>query len=134
MSNIPKSCDECHDKEWCDNLYCGIGCNYRGQAVEEFFKDVPEEKEQDEDVVKEPSHYKHGTFETIDEMLIVFGPQKTYDYCVITAWKYRARAGYKNNFEQDMAKANQFLEFAKEIQDKNPNAFFGCTTNLIKEG
>ena len=34
----------------------------------------------EQDVVNEPNHYKQGSFETIDEMIIVFGPQKTYDF------------------------------------------------------
>lgn len=84
-----------------------------------------------EDVVREPNHYKHGTFETIDEMILVFGPQRVYDYCIITSWKYRARAPYKGNLEQDMEKSNYYLELAKEIMDKNP----GCVrySKLIKE-
>lgn len=83
-----------------------------------------------EDVVKEPQHYKHGEFETIDEMLIVFGPQKTHDYCIINAWKYRSRAPFKGNPEQDMRKADQYLLFAKQIMDNNQHY---CTTvNLIK--
>ncbi len=71
------------------------------------------------DVVREPSHYKQGRYEVIDEMLIVFGPQKTYDFCVLNAWKYRARAQHKGNPEQDLAKANRYLEMAKEIIDKH---------------
>ena len=69
------------------------------------------------DVVKQPPHYKHGTFEVIDEMLIVFGPQKTFDFCIMNAWKYRARAPFKENMDQDMNKANRYLEMAKQIAD-----------------
>lgn len=83
------------------------------------------------DVVKEPSHYKHGRFEVIDEMLIAFGPQRTYDFCIMNAWKYRARAPYKGNMEQDMDKANRYLEMAKQIADANPGHC--CTAVLIKE-
>lgn len=75
--------------------------------------------EVESDVVREPSHYKQGRYEVIDEMLIVFGPQKTYDFCVLNAWKYRARAQHKGNLEQDLAKANRYLEMAKEIIDKH---------------
>lgn len=70
------------------------------------------------DVVREPAHYKQGRYEVIDEMLIVFGPQKTYDFCILNAWKYRARAAFKGAAEQDMDKANRYLEMAKEIVDK----------------
>lgn len=71
------------------------------------------------DVVKEPPHYQHGSFEVIDEMLMVFGPQKTYDFCILNAWKYRARAPFKGKMEQDMDKANRYLEMAKQIADNN---------------
>lgn len=71
------------------------------------------------DVVREPSHYKQGTFEVIDEMLIVFGPQRTFDFCIMNSWKYRARAPYKEKMEQDMEKSHRYLEMAKQIADKN---------------
>ena len=69
------------------------------------------------DVVREPQHYKQGSFEVIDEMLIVFGPRKTFDFCIMNAWKYRARAPFKEKMEQDMDKANRYLEMAKQIAD-----------------
>lgn len=72
----------------------------------------------EEDVVREPSHYQHGTFEVIDEMLIVFGPQRTFDFCIMNSWKYRARAPYKEKMEQDMEKSHRYLEMAKQIADK----------------
>lgn len=94
--------------------------NY-GPAVEEFFKDTPSNvpvgEAKEIDVVKQPPHYKQGTFEVIDEMLIVFGPQKTFDFCILNAWKYRARAPFKDNMNQDMDKANRYLEMAKQIAD-----------------
>lgn len=70
------------------------------------------------DMVHEPSHYKQGTFEVIDEMLIVFGPQRTFDFCIMNSWKYRARAPYKEKMEQDMEKSHRYLEMAKQIADK----------------
>jgi hypothetical protein len=85
-----------------------------------------------EDIVREPSHYKHGTFETIDEMIIVFGPQRTYDYCIINAWKYRSRAPFKGNMEQDMKKANYYLEMAMEIAEKNKDLVYCGAPQLIK--
>lgn len=118
---FPKSCNECHDREWCDSYYGGLGCLHKDTII---FNIVEEERKmgkeiQKEDVVREPSHYKHGTFETIDEMIIAFGPQRTFDYCIMNAWKYRSRAPYKGNFEQDMDKANRYLEYAKQISDNN---------------
>lgn len=45
----------------------------------------------------------------------------------MNAWKYRARAPYKGKFEEDMAKANTYLEMAKDIGNKNHSI-----VNLIK--
>lgn len=69
-----------------------------------------------EDVVNGPSHYQHGSFEVIDEMVIMFGMEKTITFCQLNAWKYRARAPYKGKFDEDMAKANRYLEMAYELQ------------------
>lgn len=68
------------------------------------------------DVVKDPPHYQHGMFEVIDEMVIAFGYQKTIDFCVLNAWKYRSRAPYKGKFEEDMDKANRYMEYAYQLQ------------------
>lgn len=70
-------------------------------------------------VVEEPPHYKHGVFEVIDEMILVFGPMRTYDFCIMNAWKYRNRALYKGNTEQDLDKANQYLKMAHQIMVAN---------------
>lgn len=85
-----------------------------------------------EDVVREPQHYRHGTFEVIDEMLLVFGPQKTYDFCILNAWKYRSRAPYKGNTEQDMEKADRYMQMAKQIMDNNLDVIH--EVGLIKGG
>lgn len=85
-----------------------------------------------EDVVREPQHYQHGTFEVIDEMLLVFGPQKTYDFCILNAWKYRSRAPYKGNTEQDMEKADRYMQMAKQIMDNNLDVIH--EVGLIKGG
>lgn len=137
MSNkFPGNCNECHDTKWCDSFYGGLGCYYKDAICRQIVKDYKENEEKKmeakEDVVKNPSHYKHGEFETIDEMIIIFGPQRTYDYCIVNAWKYRARAMYKENAEQDMKKSDEYLSLAKQIVDKNPQHFYGAPINLIK--
>lgn len=68
-------------------------------------------------LVHEPTHYKQGLYETIDEMLIVFGANDTETFCRLNAWKYRARARYKGNAEQDLAKADEYLKLAYQIQN-----------------
>lgn len=81
------------------------------------------------DVINEPEHYRQGTFEVIDEMLIVFGVSETVTFCKMNAWKYRARAPYKGKFDEDMAKANRYLEMANELIKKYDPGF-----KLLKGG
>lgn len=103
--------------------------NEQIQDVKNAFANLVGPIEPVEDVVNEPSHYKHGSFEVIDEMVIVFGIENTIQFCRMNAWKYRARAPFKGNMEQDMAKANCYLEMAADleaIRDKN--------FELLKEG
>lgn len=87
----------------------------------------------EKDMVNNPEHYKMGTFEVIDEMILVFGPARTYEFCIMNAWKYRSRALYKGDLKQDMEKADRYLQMAKQIMDKNSDALLGHV-NLIKEG
>lgn len=78
-----------------------------------------------EDVVKEPQHYQHGSFEVIDEMLIAFGARDTFMFCVMNAWKYRSRALFKGNAGQDLDKANRYMEMARQIQVRNADEVDG---------
>lgn len=99
------------------------------QAIENIFS-TAEAKEVVEDVVNEPNHYKHGSFEVIDEMMLVFGIEDTIKFCRMNAWKYRARAPFKGNMEQDMAKANCYLEMAADMEAiRNGGSF-----DLLKAG
>lgn len=84
------------------------------------------------DEIKEPEHYKQGEFEVIDEMIIIFGWRAVVDFCKINAWKYRARAPFKGKMEQDMKKANRYLEYAREIElDNNDGADILLKENQI---
>ena len=85
----------------------------------------------EKDMVNNPEHYKHGTFEVIDEMLLVFGPDRTYDFCIMNAWKYISRAPYKGNMKQDMDKADRYIQMAHQILANNPELGH---IGLIKEG
>lgn len=110
----PMNCVECDDVPDCDAPYYGSTlCAHKDEITEEVIKEMEAEYP---DVVNEPNHYKHGTFETIDEMVIVFGIEDTIKFCRMNAWKYRARAPFKGNTEQDMAKANCYLEMAAKLE------------------
>lgn len=137
--NVPENCNECHDRHVCGAAYGSANCYHR-EAIELLSKVQNSEKAQNfnakgSDVVGNPQHYKHGRFEVIDEMLLAFGPQRTYDFCILNAWKYRARAPYKGNAEQDLAKADQYLSMAREIAEANKDVMnYGqAPVGLIKE-
>lgn len=129
-------CESCGRKVACShpcNDECGII-----QHVYKLCQPDPEEyqgkhakPETAEDVVNNPQHYQHGTFEVIDEMLIAFGPEKTFTFCILNAWKYRSRAPYKGKHEEDMDKADRYMQMARSIAAKNPDAF-PVYTHLIK--
>lgn len=104
----------------CPRLHV-LADKYNGNIKEQTATHVAEKlvstkSKESGDMVKEPSHYQHGTFEVIDEMVIVFGVEKTIVFCQLNSWKYRARAPYKGKFDEDMAKANQYLVMAYELQ------------------
>ena len=70
------------------------------------------------DNVNHPSHYNQYPIEIIDMMVAVFGKEATFHFCLLNAFKYRMRAGNKQNLEEDLAKETWYLDKAKEL-DKN---------------
>lgn len=63
-----------------------------------------------------PSHYKQYPIESIDMMVSIWGKEKTRDFCLMNAFKYRMRLGHKDAIEQDMAKEKWYLDKAKELE------------------
>lgn len=62
-----------------------------------------------------PEHYnREGAMETINEMLMIFGILDTMAFCKLNAWKYRARALYKNG-EDDIKKSDWYLEMYRKL-------------------
>ena len=70
------------------------------------------------DNVNHPSHYeKSCSIECIDAMLVTFGPQAVYDFCVCNAFKYIWRYKSKNG-QEDLDKANWYIRYADTIRDE----------------
>ena len=68
-----------------------------------------------------PSHYSQaGRRECIEEMRLMFGDEKVYWWCVMTAYKYRYRMGNKdgNPSEQDEKKAEWYLDYAENMKGR----------------
>lgn len=64
-----------------------------------------------------PSHYKQYPIETIDMMIAIWGKEKTADYCLMTAFKYRMRLGHKDDITQELNKEKWYLDKAKELMN-----------------
>jgi hypothetical protein len=66
-----------------------------------------------------PSHYKLGTMETFDMMVLIWGKEKAIAHCEMTAFKYRMRAGKKPDqpIERDMEKAKWYDNKANELRN-----------------
>ena len=67
-----------------------------------------------------PPYYRCEGKEVWEQMIDIFGLEKFITYCEINAVKYQKRAGKKegNSAEQDLQKANWYLNKAKELRCK----------------
>jgi hypothetical protein len=69
--------------------------------------------------VSKQAHYNQYPIETIDMMVAVFGKEKTADFCLINAFKYRMRMGRKDDVAQDLAKEQWYLNKYKQLISNN---------------
>lgn len=86
------------------------------KEYEDHFK--THEMSEKPDNVNHPSHYTKGKIEVIDMMLKVFGKEVVINYCDLNAFKYRMRAGYKNDIVEDINKAMWYENKSKELSEK----------------
>ena len=80
----------------------------------EAFSELKTDKEQ----VNHPAHYNMYPIEGIDMLVGIFGLEKTIDFCIMTAMKYRLRLGFKDDINQDLAKEKWYLDKAKELEER----------------
>ena len=66
-----------------------------------------------DDPVNSPTHYKNGGIETIELIKEYLTPEEFRGYLKGNIIKYRERAPYKGNTEQDYAKALKYWEWLK---------------------
>lgn len=63
--------------------------------------------------VNHPSHYNvEGKKECIVEMEELYGKAAVITFCKLNAYKYRYRAGFKNDAEEDIKKAEWYEHYA----------------------
>ena len=66
--------------------------------------------------VNHPNHYNQGKRETIEEMRLMFGDQAVADFCRLSAYKYMRRADYKGKKEEDLAKAEWYMDYLDKME------------------
>lgn len=85
------------------------GCGY--WWVDEMLEPV-EEKE----MVSHPSHYNQFKRETIEEMRLLFGDEAVKGFCKCNAYKYQRRAKFKGNEQEDLNKAEWYLDYLEKME------------------
>lgn len=70
-------------------------------------------------MVDHPRHYnREGAMECIDEMELIFGPEVVMHFCLGCVFKYRYRAGLKDNGYQDLEKSDWYMNKYRELKEK----------------
>lgn len=69
------------------------------------------------DMVNEPPHYRQHAMECIDEMVEVFGVDAVIDYCKCNVWKYRYRAPYKDDADEDNMKSDWYMHAMRDLKE-----------------
>ena len=67
------------------------------------------------DMVNHPAHYNQGKREVIEEMRILFGDLAVAHFCRLSAYKYIRRADYKGHKEEDLKKAEWYMDYVDEL-------------------
>lgn len=89
-------------------------------VVDELKKAIQKEKQ---NLISHPRHYnRENAIECIDEMELVFGPEATAHFCLLNCWKYRYRAGLKDNGFEDLEKSDWYMHKYKELKEKEVNS------------
>lgn len=67
--------------------------------------------------VNHPKHYNRYSRETIMMMVNIWGFERAIDWCEMTAFKYRMRAGTKpgQSIEEDLAKEEWYLQTKQDL-------------------
>ena len=97
-----------------DNIYPSTSPIQLGLAIDtivDHFKYTSGNVEQSVN----PEHYKQGDKEVWQMMIELFGVEAFKNFCKLNAFKYRMRAGYKDDAKQDINKAIWYEKKLKEL-------------------
>lgn len=105
--------------------------NFSSENYDQYIKNVHHCSDDDnspvvhtileDDPVNHPTHYTNRQHECIDEMLTAFGKEAVIHFCICNAWKYRYRADSKGTHDQDMEKADWYINKAMELKGEITN-------------
>lgn len=70
-----------------------------------------------DDLINHPSHYNHGRIETIDYIEDCLGEDGIINYCLGNVIKYISRANFKGKKEEDIKKAQWYLNKAVALME-----------------
>ena len=74
---------------------------------------------EEKEMVDHPSHYNQFKRETIEEMRLLFGIEAVKSFCKCNAYKYLRRAKFKGNEEEDLKKAEWYLDYLDKLEGNN---------------
>lgn len=100
-----KTSDDEYDKmEECEN-------------IDDHIEQALKERKREEEKVNHPNYYNRYSVEVIEMARRIWGDEAMKTAAEITAFIYRMRAGVKpdNSLEQDLAKEEFWLNYAKKI-------------------
>ncbi len=101
------------------DYYCSFyskGVNYMDAITEKEQKTI---NANNNSMVDHPNHYnRENAIECIDEMEMIYGTEALMHFCLLSAHKYRYRAGLKNNGFEDIEKSDWYMKKYKELKEK----------------
>lgn len=66
--------------------------------------------------VNHPNHYNDYDIEVIEMMRRIWGDQAVVQFAQMNAFKYRMRAGHKDDIDQELAKERWYLDYANTLK------------------
>lgn len=66
--------------------------------------------------VEHPVHYNQYDVEVLEMMRRIWGEEATETFCKLNAFKYRMRAGHKDDVEQDLEKEKFYLNYIRKME------------------
>ena len=87
------------------------------KAMEEDAEDFIKKSESEN--IDHPAHYNHGKYETFTKLQAILSPQEYRGFLKGNIIKYMDRADYKGHKEEDLAKADRYMEELLKMEDEN---------------